>query len=109
MTRQEMFNKAVRGLRSQGFRRCTDDLGRCLYSDNNGRHCAWGWVDEASWDAVGTVRMLPAGIAATLNDDDLDWAVRLQSCHDKHDSPAGMEEVLRKFADDFNLTWPEGP
>jgi len=119
MTRQEMFNKAVRGLRSQGFERCTrkapneykDEV--CVYDDGNGKHCAWGWVDESTWsykearDTVDNLANRGVGLAASLPYEDRQWASRLQQCHDKAYDAEGVEHNLRQFAKEFSLVFPE--
>ena len=119
MTRQEMFDKAVRGLRSQGFERCVaaDDnmpegvTERCVYADGNGRHCAWGWIDtEIAPGMRGSIygfQLDSIGVAAGLDADDLDWAERLQGVHDNAGSPTNMEQALREFAALWFLTFPE--
>ncbi len=112
MTRQEMFDKAVRGLRSQGFERCYSEEHRmCVYDDGKGRHCAWGWIDEATWahpDAGDLVTLSDEGIglAPRLGIEDYSWAKRLQVIHDTSKCD-NMEQRLRFFAEQSNLTFPE--
>src|SRR5688572_28138575 len=100
MTRQELFDKAVRGLRSQHWEACTDEFETCIYADDVGRHCAWGWIDETSWpyksadDTVSVLRARGVGLAAQLSDADLEWALELQKAHD-HESHLHMEQRFR--------------
>lgn len=88
MTRQEMFNKAYLGLKSQGFKPCVDARGHSTYDDGNGRHCAWGWVDEESWGEQGPVLSLKTKLVNAARDSweflskDCLFISGLQSCHD---------------------------
>lgn len=119
MTNQEMFDKAVRGLRSQGFTQCTllneNGMNRCMYADNNGKHCAWGWVDEATWHPdvnkpaviFSDLRRLGVGLAARLPEAQHSFARDLQSAHDGNNKSHGMEAALRELAVRYHLTFPE--
>ncbi len=124
MTRQEMFDTAVRGLRSQGFERCARDvptempdgtigmLPMCVYDDGAGRHCAWGWIDSGilpgqSPSIWGRATVDQSGPAAQLSKSDINWAERLQAVHDNAGDPANMELALREFAATEHLVFPE--
>lgn len=118
ITKQEMFNRAVRGLRSQGFERCMSNPGPDLdpepvYNDGNGRHCAWGWVDrsigpEAKNNAffVEDLALEGVGIAKSLTTDLLAFGRNLQWCHDDSPTPAVMERRLRRLGEREGLKWP---
>lgn len=110
LTMQEMFNRAVIGLRSQGFEKCGDDSG-CMYSDGEGKRCAWGWVDTSlGQDVVGGVDCLRSGgvgLASTLSADEMTFARALQDAHDTS-RDCFMEEDLRGLGSRFGLTFPEG-
>lgn len=111
LTRQEMFDRAVIGLRSQGFTRCLHARGGCAYADGAGRHCAWGWVDtELPYDQALFVAALARdkiGLAATLDHTDLEFVVGLQVCHDAGIMPDSMERRLRALAITYDLIFPE--
>lgn len=107
MTNQEMFDKAWNGLKSQGFERCLGLTGCCMYNDGNGKHCAWGWVDESLTNencCIEDLARYGVGLAATLNEDQLKFATRLQRAHDRDGS---MEQSLRDLAKRYNLIVPE--
>ena len=108
-SRQEMFDLAVRGLRSQGFRRAVTRDGACNYLTSDGLRCAWGWVDTPLRGQPGTVLTLAEkgiGLAGKLSAEDRWWARELQRCHD--DAPDGcLEAELRKFCKRHGLEWPE--
>ena len=110
LTKQEMFNRAVRGLRSQGFTRCMVAGMGCSYGDGEGHHCAWGWVDTSLANEIGSVYALRdrgIGVAAQLSTDDVEFAAALQTAHDCGLTPVRMEGSLRALAERHNLTWPE--
>jgi hypothetical protein len=112
LSRQAMFDRAVIGLRSQGYERSVDAVGTCLYaSHGNERRCAWGWVDrdltpDHNFGTVSSLRSNNIGIAAKLDQADLDFANALQRCHDFASSPSEMRAMLRAFAIMFMLLWP---
>lgn len=113
ITKQEMFNRAVRGLRSQGFTRCgvNHPTGwESLYTDGEKR-CAWGWVDTSlkQSDSTYFVEDLAAdkvGIAPGLDVDLLTFAKQLQWCHDDSQTPQLMERRLKKLGEREKLVWP---
>jgi hypothetical protein len=116
LTIQEMFDRAVRGLASQGWEPCVSDGSNrqesvCLYSDGTGKHCAWGWVDpsleRSQKGTVAQLRHRRVGIAATLNHAQGGFARQLQTCHDENSEPEQMRNSLRRLAASFDLTWPE--
>ncbi len=108
-SRQEMFDRAFVGLRSQGFKQAKARCGaKCAYLDvTTGFRCAWGWVDTALTYQVEPVRSLSRGIATTLSPADLNWAMELQDCHDSANSPGEMKRLLLSHAAFYDLTVPE--
>ena len=124
MTRQEMFEKSVRGLASQGYRQSRTVQGagqpgehvRCAYNgkldDGTECHCAWGWVDpdipaSYQFNSVSTLYYEKIGVAGTLSGEDRFWALDLQACHDAAVTPDQMVKNLRVLAARFNLQWPD--
>lgn len=118
-SRQEMFNRAWNGLKSQGFTRCRQEGNSmdpsCMYDDGQGHHCAWGWVDPegtATMDGYflsGTVRNLAdrgIGLAARLSYEDQGFAVELQVAHDNSPTPEEMQTELRRIASKYHLAVP---
>lgn len=115
MTKQEMFDKSCIGLKSQDFQRCISNNG-CVYSDGNGHHCAWGWVDPEGTEGFdGDVQKLQSaslGLAATLSDEDVNrgephesgFAVALQQAHDRGCTAHEMVSNLRALAARFELS-----
>lgn len=109
MTKQEMFDKAVRGLRSQQWQVCVDDAG-CSYDNGRNEHCAWGWVDEATWGKTGTVMSMRKGnigIAPKLSPDALNFAMKMQRTHDCSASGSMLEDTFRALGNTHDLVWPE--
>ena len=113
LNKQEMFSRAVTGLRSQGFRQCLDDHPESpepVYAHTDGRRCAWGWVDRSltpNHDSTFFVDELHAGIAPRMTMDELEFARELQWCHDDSRTPAAMERRLRRLGEREKLRWPE--
>lgn len=109
MTKQEMLDKAVKGLRSQNWEKCVDLYGNCAYADGRGHHCAWGWVDEDSWGKSSStnVQGLDTRLATEVRSDELlsIFTMRLQRAHDA--SLGDMESNFRALAAKYKLTWPE--
>ena len=124
LTRQEMFNRAYKGLASQNWEKCLEinPVGRrplCVYDDGAGKHCAWGWVDKSLGPEVRmTVEDLVVGkigLAAELATDDVPFAKELQRAHDRYDPKnvfvnmpnQPMKKRFEDFAARWNLTIPE--
>lgn len=114
MTKQEILTKAVTGLRDQKWVRSLRFYGgSCSYDDGAGRRCGWGHVDPSL--GAGEVRNVHelhrdgVGVAATLNLEELDFAKRVQLCHDRNHIPSEMEDGFRILAQSNNLTFPEAP
>lgn len=112
ITKQEMFNLAVTGLRSQGFERCQVN-GDPVYGDAQGRHCAWGWIDpkasekpEFSRYFINGLMADGVGLAASLDLTGMAFATQLQWCHDDSRTPTTMERRLRQLGVRENLEWP---
>lgn len=113
LTKQEMFDRAWNGLKSQGWRQCRDTIG-CVYTntepDGTVTHCAWGWVDpevpRTMHGSVATLRTVGCGIAAELDAEGLRFAERLQDAHDLSPSPEAMESQFRDIAAAHDLRIP---
>lgn len=124
ITKQEMFNRAVRGLASQGWLPSVDfkQMGGCAYmSDDGTRRCAWGWVDPDEpllnkyAKSVERAREDKIGLAAELSDEDLEFAKQLQNAHDQvawngldeAGTARKMPGMFAVLAQEYGLTWPE--
>ena len=104
LTKQEMFNRAYVGLRSQDFEACKR-IGRCAYSDGKGNHCAWGWVDTSLDDEAGPVNKVP-GLAKGLGEKQMEFALELQAAHDNAEDPPDMKRRLHNLAKHYDLKIP---
>jgi hypothetical protein len=97
-TRQEAFNRAYLGLKSQDFTRCLfNGFGGCAMVDDAGRHCAIGWIDPT----LPAEAVTPKELRDALGRDFLD---RLMSAHDN--SYYTMDARLHEVAKVFDLTIP---
>lgn len=112
-SRQEMFSRAWRGLKTQGFMRATRENGSCVYRTGDGKRCAWGHVDPEGTEhrPIGTVsdlRYNRVGLAAHLDESDLAFATELQIAHDSSaDSSWRMEVRMRSLARAYDLLIPD--
>jgi hypothetical protein len=114
MTKQEMFDKAVRGLAKQCWKRAArvTDIGNsiCVYQDKDGNRCAWGHVDTSLDSEVdGGVRKLheqKIGLAAGLTDSEVMFAQILQTTHDDACTPEQMLEAYTDIYIRHQLDWP---
>lgn len=111
-SRQEMFDRAWNGLKSQGWRKAMVPSG-CVYLTADGRRCAWGWVDpDGTSDKSGTVYGLltnwgnACGLFARLDYDDREWASALQNTHDLA-KEGELEASMREFAKTSGLKVPD--
>ncbi len=100
LSKQEMFTRAVTGLRSQGFNRCQVN-GDSVYGDDQGRHCAWGWIDPIASSKPEYSRYFVSGLMTD------GVATQLQWCHDDSRSPSTMERRLRQLGEREGLSWPQ--
>jgi hypothetical protein len=121
-TWQEMFDRAWTGLDAQGWEPSTngklDTEMVCVYLSPDGKRCAYGHVDPEGTgglepDSLLTVDVLrerSIGIAAMLNREDVEFAVRLQGCHDEAaigvQGREDMKQNMLKLAREFGLTVP---
>lgn len=109
LSKQEMFNRAYIGLKSQGFKQCVREDGECLYSNGSGMHCAWGWINPDTTleegDGLADYGNIDK-IYAELDASGKDFARALQNLHDTNNNPKVMERALYRFAGLYNLNIP---
>lgn len=121
-SRQEMYDRAYRGLAGQDWERVTVN-GHCAYlkvSDGRILRCAWGHVDPeetgrcADAGNVFDLAWAKVGLAGRLSEDDLMWADELQGMHDgagfgreREGCPVDMEERFHWFAAKHGLVIPQ--
>jgi hypothetical protein len=114
MTRQEMFDKMVRGLAAQGWERSVAG-DKCQYRGPGGRKCAVGQlIDDAEYapesdliaeTGIGSLRILE--IYPQFASDAV-WLRGYQCAHDVSTSPAEMRAQFARLGERDGLTWPEG-
>lgn len=108
-TRQEIFDVAYTGFKSQGFKRSMDEDGRCLYR-NGSRRCAIGWLipdDLYTADLEGISASEPAIMKlARTRPADAGFVERFQAMHDNLSSPKALQVKLLDFARDYGLSIP---
>lgn len=117
MDKQEAFNKAYLGLKSQGFKMSVLNSGMCVYRTEGGLKCAVGWLipdDKYSPEMDDT--SMGSGISRNLLVQEvlgikgkraaIDFLFYLQGVHDSG-ADQDMQEGLKKFAKNYKLTIPE--
>lgn len=109
MNRQEVFDRAVSGLRSQGFEKSMDE-GTCSYRANDGKKCAIGWlVDDANYDPTLEGRgancdeVIEMARIYDVKEGDTLFLAYLQQVHDYATNPKDMQKRLMKFAEEYGL------
>lgn len=111
MTIQEMFDKAVRGLAGQDWRKSVNEDKNCVYHSPNGDRCAWGHVDpegtEGESESIRLLACCDVGLAGELTTETLLFAVDLQREHD-FGPAAEMAYRFKRLGERYGLTWPEG-
>lgn len=109
---QELFSKAVIGLKTQGFTRCANSAGEPLYADDEGRHCPAGWIDTAipartsTWFADDPEFAATSKVLSRLTLDELEFVRQMQWCHDESTAPVQMERRIRRLGERLGLDWP---
>lgn len=117
LTLQEISNKVVAGLASQGFHQSinTSDYS-CLYHGDEGRKCAVGHLfnDDAYIESFeGTNFENNRQLWEALQENDVDvgehqlFLAKLQQAHDGGYSPNVMKKYLRKAIKNAHLNVPK--
>jgi hypothetical protein len=108
-TRQELFDKIVKGLDAQKWRRCVDtDNSGCLYINERGDRCAVGYLlgDFAKEVAdLGDVSALIRAGHLKMSKETEDFLRRVQDMHDYQDMELKLKDIFRRFARENNLKW----
>ena len=112
MDNQQIFDKAVKGLASQGFKRSMrSGTKECAYRGEGCRRCAIGWLipnSNYSTKLEGKTSVyIDVRQAAGLKHDQQAFARRLQDAHDYAKNEYGVKENLLEVASSFNLKIPE--
>jgi hypothetical protein len=115
LNEQKLFDKAYKGIKSQGFEK-SGGKDSCLYtSEKNGRtyHCAIGWICEGSQMPAECVSPKDSTFWTSLELDITlipesrrDFLYKLQSIHDHAENPDDMQKRAIKFAEKHGLTIP---
>ncbi len=114
MNKQEAFNKAYLGLKSQGFQKSLYDgvEGICAYRGKLGLKCAVGHIisdeeyrveyDDWALGVTDVISRCPslAGLA-------VHFLIDIQRAHDRSAISKNMEEMLHDVAVKYALTVPE--
>lgn len=104
MRLQTMFNKAYKGLASQGFERCVNSQGHCKYSAK-GMHCAVGWIVPLHANTNGDVNTIARRGYIKITNDQETFLSELQQAHDN-----GIDDVrfqMEAVAMEYGLTIPK--
>lgn len=116
MTKQEMFDMAVRGLAKQGWHRAVTENGSCKY-EIGALRCAYShcMTDEFRQKVIADgMNGVPATEimntypeeAPYTADADGNFETALQRVHDGSQMPQIMVQAFSAFAMEHDLTWP---
>jgi len=120
MTKQQMFERSVRGLAAQNWTRAMLG-GECVYRTPGGLGCALGVLmsrreaaacDAARWrarrDRPHGVTYGPVSTEVASGSGLLGLAVSLQAAHDTCDTgPDDLRRALARVGEACGLAWPE--
>jgi len=106
MTKQEVFDTAVRGLASQGWRQSKNGKW-CAYRGREGRRCAAGWLFPDSVCEGYNVESAISEFRLSELDEHVTFIVDMQEIHDGCRNPEIMCEAFRNLAEAHSLTWPQ--
>ncbi len=105
MTKQEIFNKVVRGLARQKFKQSLNSRGSCHYRGTKGMRCAAGHLilnKHYQKSLEGCPAELPnvttALRASGILLPQIPAVLDLQYCHDNNKASHKMKEALVNFA-----------
>lgn len=118
--KQELFNKAFLGMKSQGFAPSMSG-GSCTYRSLKGMKCAIGHLidDEDYEESIEGATALNVVVLKSLftndaydslNDEDKAFIYDIQLCHDNEhtttldDAPIKIKERFFTFAEQYDLT-----
>jgi len=111
LTKQEMFDRAYRGLSKQKWKQSKRG-DSCVYNGPNGTHCAYGWIDRKipakfnSDCSINTLYQEKIGVAATLDSEMILFACELQAAHDDGEGPREMRAGFVSLAKEHHLKLP---
>lgn len=109
MTLQAFFNKAMRGMAAQGFRKSVRK-GHCVYRGPRGARCAVGHcIPDSKYKAEFDAE----GLSVYAIAEDLGWdleveklAATLQVAHDGASTPSSMRKRFKVIAETHGLKLP---
>lgn len=122
MNKQEIFDTAVKGLASQGFKRSrtlspVTETTNCSYRGNYGEKCAIGWcipddvytpdMDDSNSNTAVEYQFKILEYLNANYDEEVEFLTKLQNAHDYSSSPFNMKQRLREFAGLYKLIIPE--
>lgn len=110
--KQDIFNKAYRGLKAQGFVKSVGNKG-CMYRGFNSLKCAIGHCisdSEYTLELEGrsaNTHKIGAILGYVPYSDEAWFAIDLQGIHDNSRGPEYMKDGLHAFAKKHGLTVPQ--
>lgn len=113
-TQQQMFDKMITGLASQGFKQSLDKAGKCVYRGDAGMKCALGYLidDEHFTKDCESVR---SSYVAALSKSGISTKTEMSAflnrsrvIHDENENPLDMLFAYKKMASDLRLNILEG-
>lgn len=109
-TRQDIFDNAYNGLKSQGWKRSINNVTQCVYRGAKGKKCAIGWnMPDDKYDPSferGGVSFSKILTVCDIAPEDNYFSNHLQRAHDDL-TDDGMQCAFIRFAKRFDLKVPE--
>lgn len=111
-TRQQLFDRAVRGLASQGWEQSLKfnrGVSSCAYRGAADTRCAVGWLFDGEvsdeMNVMGVGKLIDNKLVE-VDKELVPFLLQLQRMHDSHDWPEYMEKAYRQYAAANDLLWP---
>jgi hypothetical protein len=113
MTPQEIFEKVLEGISSQGYKKSESITGRCMYRGPNGLKCAAGHLIP---DEMYNPMMESKGIIYLINEfkmpnyfcSNSELIYKLQVWHDFYlDCISNAYDRLKEISEQYNVEIPE--
>lgn len=121
LTNQEAFDKALFGIRAQGYLQSISENDKCAYRGEDGRKCAIGhclpdelaeeikWLDTATFSSWSSIRKAPEfaefSSVKMLQGCNPSLLSELQNVHDSMQDKENFEDRMQEIAQFYDLVY----